>query len=71
MSEQYTGFDVLIRVTILYDFLCVMPCFLINDTSVFGEYDTFSSGQKKKNVESTFPGNSGTHLPHYVILHSS
>ena len=71
MSAQYTGFDVLIRVTILYGFLCVMPCILINYTSVFEEYDAFSSGQKRENVESMFPGNVGTHLPHYVILHSS
>jgi hypothetical protein len=71
MSAQNTGFDVLIRVTILYGFLCVMPCILINDTSVFEEYDVFSSGQKRKNLESTFPGNAGTHLPHYVILYSS
>jgi len=71
MSAQYTGFDVLIRVAILYGFLCVMPCILINYISVFEEYDAFSSGKKRKNVESTFPGNVGTHLPHYVILNSS
>jgi hypothetical protein len=71
MSTQYTGFDVLIRVAILYVFLCVMSCILTNDTSVFEEYDAFSSGQKRNNVESTFPGNIGTHLPHYVLLHSS
>ena len=71
MPVQCTGFDVLTRVAILYGFLCVMLCILINDTSVFEEYDAFSSGQKRKNLESTLPGNVGIHLSRYVILHSS
>jgi len=71
MSAQYKGFDVLIRVTMLYGLLCVVPCILINYTSVFEKYDAFSSGQKRENIESTFPGNVGTHLPYYGILHSS